>query len=80
MVGNAWEFVDEPVQPSAQVVAAFARTLTPPPGPQEPWYRIRGESYQEPLAAEVMYDASTIPARWKNRTVGFRCVKNPPVK
>jgi serine/threonine protein kinase len=78
MVGNAWEFVDEPVQPSPQVVASFARTLQPPAGAQEPWYRIRGESFQEPLADEVMYDASTIPARWKNRTVGFRCVKNPP--
>jgi hypothetical protein len=57
-------------------VASFAKALNPPPGAQEPWYRIRGESFQEPLADEVMYDASTIPARWKHRTVGFRCVKD----
>jgi hypothetical protein len=52
--------------------------LTPPPQPQELWYLIRGESYREELADVVMYDASTIPARWKAQNVGFRCVKDPP--
>ena len=78
MVGNVWEYVDEPVKPSASVVAGFADLLKPPPTANEPWYRARGESYAEPLAPEVMYDASTIPARWKDRTIGFRCVMDPP--
>ena len=78
MVGNAWEYVEEPVKPSAAVVASFAELLKPPPTADEPWCRARGESYDEPLAPEVMYDASTIPARWKHRTIGFRCVKDAP--
>jgi formylglycine-generating enzyme required for sulfatase activity len=80
MVGNVWEYVDEPVKPGASVVAGFADLLKPPPTANEPWYRARGESYAEPLAPEVMYDASTIPARWKDRTIGFRCVMDPPAQ
>jgi formylglycine-generating enzyme required for sulfatase activity len=78
MVGNVWEFIDEVGHPNQDTAAFYAKALKPPPQPQEPWYLMRGESYDEPLADEVMYDASTIPARWKDRRVGFRCVKDPP--
>ena len=78
MVGNVWEFVDEMVTPDPRIVQRFAKSVHPPPRPEELWYLIRGESYAEPLAGEVMYDASTIPARFKDPTVGFRCVKDAP--
>ncbi len=77
MVGNVWEFVDGGVTPSASVIASFAKTLKPPPGPEEKWFQIRGESYQEPLASEVMFDGSSVPERWKHPTAGFRCIKLP---
>jgi len=78
MVGNVWEYVEEPVKPSAAAVAYFTDKLTPPPTADEPWYQARGESYAEPLSPEVMYDGSSVPARWKDRIIGFRCVKDVP--
>jgi hypothetical protein len=59
-------------------VKVGAGLVNPPARPGEPWYHIRGESYQEPLAGEVMYDWETMPARYKGRELGFRCVKDPP--
>lgn len=77
MVGNVWEYVNDRVQPSPEVVKSFADLLKPPPTADEEWDRARGESYAEPLSPDVMWDASTVPARWKDRTIGFRCVKDP---
>jgi serine/threonine-protein kinase len=76
MVGNVWEFVDEVVHPDQKIAQIYSKLLKPPPQPQEQWHLIRGESYAEPLADEVMYDGSSIPARWKAPNVGFRCVKD----
>ncbi len=78
MVGNVWEFVDEVVHPDQKIAQIYSKLLKPPPQPQEPWHLIRGESYAEPLADEVMYDGSSIPERWKAPNVGFRCVKDAP--
>ena len=77
MVGNAWEFVDEPVQPSPQVLAAFAKSRSLPPVRRRRGIAFAESLSRQPLADEVMYDASTVPARWKNPTVGFRCAKTP---
>ena len=77
MVGNVWEFVEEPVEASRESVEAFKTTLNPPPRPGELWYRIRGGSYDESLDDKVMWDVSTVPARWKDPSAGFRCVKDP---
>jgi formylglycine-generating enzyme required for sulfatase activity len=76
MVGNVWEFIDEAVEASRESVDAFTKTLKPPPRPGELWYQIRGESYKEPLVDEVMWDSSTVPARWKDPSAGFRCVRD----
>jgi serine/threonine-protein kinase len=86
MVGNVWEFVDETVVPIADTVKYFATRLDPPPGPQESWYEIRGESFYEPLAGKTksgdflyggIWEDSAVPARWKDSKIGFRCVKDP---
>lgn len=77
MVGNVWELVDEPAQPSEGARAFFAKRLKPAPGAQEPWVQMRGESYDEPLADAAIYDSSPVPARWKGPTIGFRCAKDP---
>lgn len=80
MVGNVWEFVDEPSQPSPELVASYAHSLHPPPTQQEPWYRVRGGSYREPLSGVEMSAGVTVPARWKDPTVGFRCIKEVPAR
>jgi len=77
MVGNVWEFVDQVGHPDSAAAQARARLLQPPPRPEEGWYLIRGGSYRENLAEQVMYDSAIVPARWKDTTVGFRCVLDP---
>ncbi len=76
MVGNAWEWVDEPRTPSANALRMFAR-LNPPANASEPWYAARGGSYAEKLQEGFLYDALSAPARFHNATTGFRCAKNP---
>ncbi len=77
MIGNVWQFVEEPRTPSAGARAAFQDKLTPPPAPEEPWYEIRGESYKEPAVDKnVIWDAASVPVRWHEQSIGFRCVRD----
>lgn len=85
MVGNVWELVDETIVPIPETVKYFAKFLNPPPGPQELWYEIRGESFFEPLATKApsgdflyggIWEDSAVPARWKDSKIGFRCVRD----
>ncbi len=77
MVGNVWEFVNTAGKPTPEIVARWSKVLQPPPAADEAWYTIRGESYDEPLDPTVLFDSSTVPARWASETIGFRCVKAP---
>jgi eukaryotic-like serine/threonine-protein kinase len=86
MVGNVWELVDQISTAGPKMVEYFGRRLKPAPRADEPWYSIRGFSFQEEFKdAEqkkqfdaVLWDSSTVPARWKDLNIGFRCVKDPP--
>ncbi len=78
-VGNVWEFVMEPKAPSAETASRFAQLLTPPPAENERWYTIRGGSFGEDLADNVMYDSTTVPERFRDASIGFRCAKDPAV-
>ncbi len=78
MVGNAWEFVDQLSNPGPQALDTFSKLLTPPPAAAEPWYTIRGLSYNEKeLQDGALYDSMTVPARWHAVNIGFRCAKDP---
>jgi eukaryotic-like serine/threonine-protein kinase len=77
MIGNVWELVGELSPPSPQALANFGNRLKPPPGKDEPWYTIRGGGYDVPqLSPDLTWDSTTVPARWKNPNIGFRCVKD----
>jgi serine/threonine-protein kinase len=76
MVGNVWEYVEQLSVPSAAAVENFRIKLDPAPRADEPWYQIRGESFGEPLAQGVIWDSTTVPARWKFDDIGFRCAKD----
>ncbi len=76
MVGNVFEFVDQITRPSAQAMENMRIHLDPPPREDEPWYQIRGLSYGEGLAANAIWDFTTVPARWGGPTIGFRCAKD----
>ena len=76
MAGNAWEFVDQFQTPSEGALNAFKTLLEPAPTATEPWYTIRGGSYLEPLNANVLWDWATVPARYRNTNIGFRCARD----
>jgi len=75
MAGNVWEFVDQFQTPSPAALEAFKTLLSPPPSATEAWYQIRGGSYLEPLLENVLWDFASVPARYRNVNIGFRCVK-----
>jgi eukaryotic-like serine/threonine-protein kinase len=78
MAGNVFELIDQMVSPSEAALARFAKLLKPAPDVNETWYSIRGLSYLkgEDLVPGVLYDSTMVPARWKFRDIGFRCVKD----
>jgi serine/threonine-protein kinase len=76
MVGNVWEFVEQLTAPSPQAIENFRILLDPAPRSDEPWYQVRGLSFGEKLAQGVIWDATTVPARWKHNNIGFRCAKD----
>jgi serine/threonine protein kinase len=76
MLGNVWEWVNQPRTPSAPALQNFA-ALKPPPTATEPWYLIRGGGYSDKLLDSYLYDFATVPARHHAKNIGFRCVKTP---
>jgi eukaryotic-like serine/threonine-protein kinase len=76
MVGNVWELIEQLSPPSEQALENFRIELKPAPLADEPWYQVRGESFKEPLAQNVIWDSTTVPARWKAPNIGFRCAKD----
>lgn len=77
MTGNVWEWVDEARAPSAGAVGSFAKLLSPPPTATEPWYMIKGGSFDRPLAHGVPHEWVTVPARYGAPNIGFRCIQIP---
>lgn len=76
MTGNALEYVDDQITPSAAAVQQFATVLNPPAMANEPWYSVKGGSFAKPLAAAVSYEWIPIPARYSAPDIGFRCVRS----
>ncbi len=76
MAGNAWEFVDELITPSAGALQSFAKLLSPPPAADEPWYTIHGGAFDIPLVENAAFEWSAVPARFRAPDIGFRCAKD----
>jgi serine/threonine-protein kinase len=77
IIGNAWEMVEGSVTPSANAVAMFAALMNPPATAQEPWISMRGGAFNRALDPGFAYDAVSIPERFSQRDVGFRCARTP---
>jgi serine/threonine-protein kinase len=75
MTGNVSEFIGELKTPSEQAVQSFAQRLKPPPSATEPWYSFRGGSFDLRLAFGVVYESTSVPARFAAHDIGFRCAK-----
>jgi len=78
MVGNVYELIYELTEPSDFALHNFP-SLNPPASREESWYQIRGGAFNDKsgLVDGELWDHTTIPARWKNANIGFRCVKDP---
>ncbi len=76
MVGNVWELVDQVATPSDRAMQYFVKVMKPPPTRKEPWIQIKGASFNDDLPNEVIWDSTTVPARWEDRNIGFRCAKD----
>ena len=76
MAGNVWELVVQLTRPSQQAMEHFRIALNPPPTEVEPWYMIRGGGFDVPLASAILWDSTTVPARWKAPNLGFRCARD----
>ncbi len=76
MIGNVAEYVEQRVTPSPESLARFARLLQPPPSAEEEWYAVRGGSWTTKLADAIAAGFIAVPARWRDPTVGFRCVRS----
>jgi formylglycine-generating enzyme required for sulfatase activity/tRNA A-37 threonylcarbamoyl transferase component Bud32 len=80
MTGNAWEWVDHPHTPSAQAIESFGRIMNPKPTGSEPWHYIKGGAFDRALNEGVTYEWSSVPARFTNGSIGFRCAMDLPEK
>jgi hypothetical protein len=73
-----WELVYELTTPSELALHNLDyQSLDPQPTRADSWYQIRGGSFKEKegLQDGLVWDWTTVPARWKNSNIGFRCVK-----
>jgi eukaryotic-like serine/threonine-protein kinase len=78
MAGNALEYVADDITPSTDAVDHFSKILNPPPALNEPWYSVKGGSFGRPLQAALPWEWSSVPARYMERDIGFRCAKDAP--
>lgn len=76
MLGNAWEVVEQLTQPSQLAIERFRVLLNPPLKPEDPWYLVRGGAYDNAWSDALLWDFTSVPARWKARNQGFRCAKD----
>ena len=76
MVGNVWELVDERTNPEPPTLAHFGQLMQPPPTLSDFWYQIRGGSFTDTLDHIDISDSGSVPERWKDTNIGFRCVKD----
>jgi len=76
MIGNVREFTAEHTAPTVSALRAYA-TMTPPPGPDEAWYIVKGGSFQYKLAETSIPLVELVPGRYRAADLGFRCAKDP---
>lgn len=77
MGGNAWEWVDEARNPTAEAERRVAEWLEPAPKPGEAWYLLKGGSFGTPVNYTHPYEFMLMVGRARLPDVGFRCVWVP---
>jgi formylglycine-generating enzyme required for sulfatase activity len=73
LIGNVWEWVDDPRTPMPRNLEGLASLLSPPPTRDERWFAARGGAFDTNLADALPYKYLVLPARYKAANLGFRC-------
>ena len=85
LYGNAWEWTSTLVQPSAETLASAEqdKSLNPPLRDTEPWYAVKGSSFDRRMVGGVkdddpvpIWEVAATPGRVKSPDIGFRCAKD----
>lgn len=80
LIGNVWEWVNEPVKLHPGDLQRMQFLLIPPVQPGEPAYQIRGGSFMHVVStanlADLTWDFAPAPSRFKRNDIGFRCARS----
>ncbi len=77
MIGNAWEWVNDPRSPTDEEVESYTHRMHPPLASDELWFAVRGGGFDySQLTPLLVWDAKSAPERWLSDDIGFRCVKD----
>lgn len=85
LYGNAWEWTSTLVQPSPETLASAEqdKTLNPPLRDTEPFYALKGSSFERRMVGGVkdddpvpIWEVAATPGRLKSEDIGFRCAKD----
>lgn len=84
MLGNVWEWLATPAQPPPDDEYKRYQSLfklSPPLSRGDPFYQIRGGSYNLDTTAEelptLLWNESLAPSRGFAKSIGFRCARTP---
>ena len=77
MIGNVREFTGEQTAPALSALREYQDKLTPPAQLDEPWFIVKGGSYNYKLAETPLFLNEVVPGRFRSPDLGFRCVRDP---
>ena len=82
MIGNVWEWVNTTARPpQGEHFQSLTEKFDPPLRSSEPFYQIRGGSFEQFFSSEELatlsFDWVAMPERAQRSDIGFRCARNP---
>jgi serine/threonine-protein kinase len=77
MIGNVREFTGEQSAPALTALREYEYKLTPPVRADEPWFIVKGGSFNYKLAETSVVLNEIVPGRFRAPDLGFRCVRDP---
>ncbi len=77
LIGNVRELTATRTAPSVAALRSAASLVDPPATAEEPWFTVKGGSFQNKLAESEVPLSDVVPARYRAADLGFRCAKDP---
>jgi len=77
MIGNVREFTSDQTAATVMALREFDGKLTPPVSAAEPWFVVKGGSFNDKLMESALPVSEIVPGRFRAPDLGFRCVRDP---